>query len=157
MNDLWHMQSAFKEAEKAFDMDEVPVGAIIVDDSDKVLASAHNLKEKNKNPCHHAEVLAIGEATRQLKKWRLESCTLFVTMEPCIMCLGAICESRMARIVFGAYDSKRGALSNGLHPLKSDLFNHRPDLLGGLMHYECSHLLSTFFRGKRAFHKSKKI
>ena len=151
MNDAWNMSLAIDQAQKAYRLDEVPVGALVVDESEKVLARAHNLKEKNRNPCHHAEVLALSEASKSLGDWRLEGCILYTTLEPCVMCMGALVHARVARLVFGAYDEKGGALTLGFGIHKNDRLNHNVAVVGGFMHYECSRLLSEFFRAKRKF------
>lgn len=147
---LWNMKLAMEEAEKAYHLDEVPVGALVVDRRGQPLARAHNLKEKNNNPCHHAEILAITESAKKLKQWRLSECTLYVSLEPCIMCLGAMVSARIDRLFFAAYDEKSGALSLGLSIHAHPRLNHEIRVVGGLMHYESSQLLSGFFKTKRA-------
>jgi tRNA(adenine34) deaminase len=146
---MWHMQSALIEAEKAYHNNEVPVGAIILDDAKKIVAEAHNDKEKSKNPCGHAEILAIQQACKKLNDWRLNDHTLYVTLEPCPMCMGAIIQSRIKKVVFGAYDLKGGALSVGLNIHQNSALNHEVEIIGGIRHFECSKLLSDFFRLKR--------
>lgn len=145
----WHMQTALIQAEKAYSLDEVPVGAVLVDDTGKVIAEAYNLKEKNHDPCGHAEILCLRQASENLKSWRLENCTLYVTLEPCPMCLGAMVHARIKRLVFGAYDAKGGAISLGYRLFQDDRLNHRFEVIGGVEHYPCSQLLSQFFREKR--------
>lgn len=145
----YFMNLALAEAEKAYKLNEVPVGAVIIDDTGKLIGKGHNNKEVNNDPCGHAEILAIKEATSSLEDWRLNKATLFVTLEPCLMCMGALSQARIGRLVFGAYDKKGGALS-----LKYDIsfdgrLNHRFSVVGGVRHYECSRLLSQFFREKR--------
>ena len=143
------MTMALEEAEKAYHIDEVPIGAVIVDASGKVLAKFHNLKEKTNNPCGHAEILTIQAACEEIEDWRLDGCTLFVTLEPCLMCMGAILQCRIKRLVFGAYDPKGGALSLGYTPFRDNRLNHQFEVVGGIKHYECSRTLSEFFRQKR--------
>ena len=149
---LWNMRLAMEEAEKAFDLGEVPVGAIITDRQDRILARTHNLKEKNKNPCHHAEILAIGEASQKIGDWRLNGCILYTTLGPCIMCMGAIVASRIESLFFGAYDEKGGALSLGFNIHKNPKLNHKVAVVGGLLHYECSRQVSSFFKLRRKFY-----
>lgn len=149
-NDQWHMQTALIQAQKAYSLDEVPVGAVLVDESGKVIAEAYNLKEKNCDPCGHAEIICIRQAAEKLKAWRLENCTLYVTLEPCPMCLGAMVHARIKRLVFGAYDAKGGAISLGYRLFQDERLNHRFEVMGGVEHYPCSQLLSQYFREKRA-------
>lgn len=148
-NDIWFMNLALAQAEHAYKLDEVPVGAIVVDSAGKVIASKHNEKEKNHNPLGHCECLAIGEACKQIKNWRLTDCTLYVTLEPCLMCMGAISQARLKRVVFGAYDKKGGALSLGQTVNKDKRLNHQFEIMGGVEHYKCSQILSRFFKEKR--------
>ncbi len=155
-DDLWHMDSAIREAERAYSIDEVPIGAVIVDPHGQVLAETHNLKERTNNPLGHAELLAIREACEQLKNWRLEECTLYVTLEPCPMCLAAMVQSRIGRLVFGAYDPKGGAISLGYDLYKDERLNHSFEVIGGVKHHPCSKLLSTFFKSKRTTYKKFK-
>ena len=146
-DDLWNMRLALEQAEAARREGEVPVGAVVVDGDGRLLAAARNAKERRGDPCAHAEMLAISGAARRLGDWRLSSCVLYATLEPCPMCLGAAVEARVARVVFGAYDEKGGAL--GRAPGAGAA---RPSLTGGLLHYECSRMLSGFFRERRAGH-----
>lgn len=143
------MRIALEEAEKAHWANEVPVGAVIMSASGEILARTHNLKEETHNPCGHAEILAIQEAAKNLRTWRLEGCTLFVTLEPCPMCLAALVQARINQVVFGAYDPKGGALSLGYALHRDKRLNHRFGMVGGILHYECSRLLSIFFRERR--------
>jgi tRNA(adenine34) deaminase len=145
----WAMGLALDEAHRAFSQDEVPIGAIILGPDGKVLARAHNEKEKDKDPTAHAEIVAIRRATKEVGDWRLCECTLVVTLEPCFMCMGAIAQARVKNLVFGAYDPKGGALSLGQKLYKDKGINHNFSVMGGVMHYECSQLLSQFFRLKR--------
>lgn len=146
---LWCMRLALDEAQAAYRLGEVPVGAVVVDAKGEVIAKAHNLKEATHNPCGHAELLAIQAAAQKIQGWRLEECTLYVTLEPCPMCLAALGQARVKQVVFGAYDAKGGALSLG-YPLHRDQrLNHRFSMMGGVLHYECSKLLSQFFKERR--------
>jgi len=149
---LWNMSLALDLAEKAYKQGEVPVGAIIVDGMGKKIAEAHNLKEQNHDPCGHAELIAIREAAKKQKAWRLTDCTVYVTLEPCPMCLSAMVQARVKSCVFGAYDHKGGALTLGYHNYKDSRLNHRFDVMGGVKHFECSKILSDFFRERRSGH-----
>lgn len=153
--DLWAMKQAIAMAEIAYREDEVPVGAVIIGPQGEILAQSSNQKENYHNPTGHAEMLAIQEAAKKLKSWRLTGCSIYVTLEPCTMCLSAIQQSRIATLYFGAYDKKGGAISLG-HNLHNDLrLNHQFSVIGGIYHFECSKLLSDFFKQKRRAHKNK--
>lgn len=147
MDDLYYMSEALAEARTAFEKDEVPVGAVIVRDGE-IIARAHNLRETGKNALMHAETMAIDAACKALGGWRLPRCTLYVTLEPCPMCAGAIVNSRIDRVVFGAYDRRAGAFGSildlNLYPL-----NHKPEIVGGVMEEECRTMLQDFFKRKR--------
>jgi tRNA(adenine34) deaminase len=145
---LWLMDEALIEAEKAYRLDEVPIGAVIVDSRGMILSRSHNIKEKNHNPCGHAEILAITEAAKKLNNWRLLDCSLYVTLEPCPMCLSAMIQARIGTLYFGAYDPKGGSLSLNYNFYKDQKLNHAFPVIGGLRHFECSKLLSSFFREK---------
>lgn len=137
------MHQALQEAEDAASIGEVPVGAVIVKD-DRVLSAAHNLRETSKNAIAHAEVLAIAHACKNLGSWRLSGCTLYVTLEPCPMCAGAIINARIDQVVFGAYDKKAGCCGT-LVNLFEESFNHKPIYTGGILEQECAALLRNFF------------
>jgi len=154
MNLDWYLKIALEEAELAYKKKEVPIGAIIVDSNGKIISQAHNNKEENFDPCGHAEIIAIKKASEKLKNWRLTGCHLFVTLEPCPMCLAAIKEARLKSLIFGAYDSKGGALSLGYNFHTDSRFNHQFKITGGIMHYESSRILSRFFKSMRSTHKS---
>ncbi|NOT79372.1 MAG: nucleoside deaminase [Bacteriovoracaceae bacterium] len=143
------MDEALIEAFKAYREDEVPIGAVIVGPERTILSRAHNQKEKANNPCGHAEILAITEAAKKINNWRLIDCSIYVTLEPCPMCLSALVQSRIGNLFFGAYDAKGGALSLNYNFYKDRKLNHTFPVLGGLRHFECSKILSTFFREKR--------
>ncbi len=143
------MDEALIEAEKAYRIDEVPIGAVIVDSNGAILSRSHNLKEKVFNPCGHAEILAIVEAAKKIKNWRLKECSIYVTLEPCPMCLNAMVQARIEKLYFGAYDSKGGSLSLNYNFYKDQKLNHSFSVVGGVRHFECSKLLSQFFREKR--------
>jgi tRNA(adenine34) deaminase len=146
----WFMGLALEQAELAYKLGEVPVGAVIVSSKGDVLSKSHNLKESTHNPTGHAEILSIIEATKELENWRLQDCTLYVTLEPCPMCLATMIQARIGKCVFGTYDSKGGALSLGYSMYKDSRLNHRFDIVGGLRHYDCSRLLSQFFKERRS-------
>lgn len=152
-NHQWFMRLAIEEAEKAFSLGEVPVGAIIVDDENKIISKSHNFKEQSHDPCGHAEILAIREASKNLSSWRLNNCTIYVTLEPCVMCMGAIISSRLNKVIFGAYDLKGGAISLGFNLHHNSKLNHRSKILGGVEHYDCSSLLSQFFKQRRSLYQ----
>jgi tRNA(adenine34) deaminase len=147
--DIWNMQIAYEEAIKAFHEKEVPVGACLVDENGDVIAQSCNNREREKNSVGHAEILCIQEACQKLDSWRLTNTTLYVTLEPCIMCMGAIYQSRISRVVFGAYDPKGGALSLNYNFHRDKRLNHNFSVTGGVLHYQCSQILSKFFREMR--------
>ena len=142
------MLLALKEAEKSAIFDEVPVGAIIVKDS-KVIARGHNLREKTNDPTAHAEIVAIRKACKKLNSWRLEDCTMYVTIEPCSMCAGTLLWTRIKRIVYGAKDPKGGALVSSFALFDSKSINHHPEITGGVLEDKCSIIMSSFFKTKR--------
>lgn len=141
------MAAALQMAKKAAKKDEVPVGAVIVYNG-KVIAKAYNLRETKRSPLAHAEIIAIEKAARRLGGWRLSGCTLYVTLEPCPMCAGAIVNSRIDEVVFGAYDPKAGACGS-LYNLAEGRLNHTPGVIGGVMETECSSILKQYFKAKR--------
>lgn len=153
---LWLMNEALVEADRAYREDEVPIGAVVVDAQGVILSRAHNIKEKNYNPCGHAEILAITEAAKKISNWRLLGCRIYVTLEPCPMCLSAMVQARIGGLCFGAYDPKGGALSLNYNFYDDKKLNHSFSVVGGLMHFECSQMLSNFFREKRG-HYSKNV
>jgi tRNA(adenine34) deaminase len=146
------MHRALAEARAALAADEVPIGAVIVH-KDRVIAAAHNQRETLQDPTAHAEMIAITQAASALSSWRLEDCTLYVTLEPCPMCAGAIVQARIPEVVYGAADPKAGAVES-LYQMLSDLrLNHRAELVPGVLAAECSKLLSDFFQQKRQMGK----
>jgi tRNA(adenine34) deaminase len=142
------MTLALAQAQAAAAEDEVPIGAIIVRDG-HVLAAAHNQREQLRDPTAHAEMIAITQAATALDSWRLEDCTLYVTLEPCPMCAGAIVQSRVKRVVYGADDPKAGAVKSLYHLLEDSRLNHRAEVTAGVMAEECGQVLSQFFQQKR--------
>ena len=142
------MLMAIKEAEKSASLDEVPVGAIIVKDN-VVIARGHNLREKSNDPTSHAEINAIRKACKKLGSWRLEDCTIYVTIEPCSMCAGTLLWTRIKRIVYGAPDLKGGALASSFNLFEVKNINHHPEITGGILQEECGKMMSSFFKEKR--------
>ena len=146
--DIIFMKQALEEAQKAMKKDEVPVGAVVVY-KDKVIAKAYNLRETLQDATAHAELLAISQACKEMGTWRLIDCTLYVTLEPCPMCAGAIILSRLDRVVYGAKDPKTGACGSLLNLPADERFNHKPEITAGVLADECSALLKNFFHAKR--------
>ena len=142
------MKIALKEANKSFQLDEVPVGVVIVKD-DKIIARGHNLRETKQDPTGHAEIIAIKKASKKLKSWRLIDCTIYVTLEPCSMCAGAIMWSRIKRVVYGAKDIKGGAIGSSFNLFEQKGINHKPEVTSGVLETEASRLLKDFFKTKR--------
>jgi len=142
------MSIALKEAEIAYEQNEVPVGAVVVK-NEVVIAKAHNQVELLQDPTAHAEIIAIGAAANHIGAWRLQGCTLYVTLEPCPMCAGAILLSRLDRIVFGAYDPKMGACSTLYNVVQDERLNHRVEVIAGIMDDDAKLLLREFFEKKR--------
>ena len=146
--DAHFMNKALNEAEKAFQKNEVPVGAVLVIDN-KIIARSYNKKEASFDPTAHAEILALKAGARKIGNWRLSDATLYVTKEPCIMCAGAMVNARLFRLVYGCRDSKGGA-AESLYKLLSDKrLNHRVKIVSGVMDKECAELLKRFFRVRR--------
>ena len=153
--DRHYMRFAIDEAKKAEAIGEVPIGAVIVY-KDKVIAAAHNLRETTQNAVTHAELMAIQEACDKVGSWRLEDMTLYVTLEPCPMCSGAILQSRIPRVVYGARDPKAGAVDSLYRLLNDNRLNHECTVTEGVLADECGMLLTTFFRRLREQRKMKK-
>ncbi|MDN3020266.1 tRNA adenosine(34) deaminase TadA [Paenibacillus sp. BSR1-1] len=153
--DEFYMMEAMKEAKKAEELDEVPIGAVIVLDG-KIIARAHNLRESEQKSIAHAELLAIDQACKELGTWRLEDTTLYVTLEPCPMCSGAIILSRVKRVVYGAADPKGGCAGTLMNLLEDERFNHQSEVAKGVLEAECGQLLSNFFRKIRERKKQEK-
>ena len=149
------MKEALKEAKKAYDKLEVPVGAIVVKDG-KIIARAHNLKETKKDTTKHAEILAIQKASRKLESWRLLDCEMYVTLEPCSMCAGAIINARIKKLYIGALDEKTGAAGSVFNLFEDYKFNHNVEIEQGIMQDECEKILKDFFKKLREFKKNKK-
>lgn len=149
------MQEAISEALKAGQIGEVPIGAVIVVD-DQIVSRAHNLRESEQRSIAHAELLAIDEACKTIGSWRLEDAVLYVTLEPCPMCAGAIVLSRVKKVVFGAYDPKGGCAGTLINLLDDERFNHQSEVVGGVLENQCGELLSQFFRDLRQRKKQAK-
>lgn len=147
-DDAWFMRLALREAERALAHEDVPIGAVVVR-AGEVLAAAHNERELRADPTAHAEILALREASRVVGSWRLLDCSLYVTLEPCTMCAGAIVLARVSRVVFGATDPKAGAAGSVLDVLSEPRLNHRPEVVSGLLAPACGQLLSRFFASRR--------
>lgn len=144
----YFMKEALKEAEKAYKKLEVPVGAIIVKDG-KIIAKAYNQKESKTDTTKHAEILAIQKASKKLKSWRLIDCEMYVTLEPCTMCAGAIIHSRIKKVYIGAMDEKTGAVGSVLNLFEDYKFNHKPEVEKGILKEDCESLLKQFFKELR--------
>ncbi len=146
--DEYFMRLALREAERALEHEDVPVGCVIVLDGE-VIAAARNERELREDPTAHAEILALREAAKHVSGWRLDNCVLYVTLEPCAMCAGAIVLSRAPRVVFGALDPKTGAAGSVFDVLNEPKLNHRPDVAAGLLAEDSADLLRAFFASRR--------
>ena len=151
-----YMRQAIKQAMKAYKKDEVPIGCVIVKD-DKIIARGYNLRQSKQQSYAHAEMIAIQKACKKLNSWRLEDCELYVTLEPCPMCAGAILQSRIKRVVYGAKDPKGGCIDSCMQMYETKGFNHYPEVLSGVLNDECASLLTNFFKEKRAKKKQLKM
>ena len=149
------MKEALKEAKKAYKKEEVPVGAIIVKEG-KIIAKAHNIKETKKNAVGHAEILAIQKACKKLNAWRLLDCEMYVTLEPCSMCAGALINSRIKKLYIGTEDPKTGACGSVLNLLEDYHFNHKIEIQKYILKEECENLLKQFFKFLREKNKVEK-
>ncbi len=147
-----YMRLALAEAQAALEEDEVPVGAVIVQ-GERVIAAAHNQREQLGDPTAHAEMIAITQAAEALEDWRLEGCTLYVTLEPCIMCCGAILQARIPLVVYGATDPKAGAVQSLFHLLSDNRLNHRSQIVPGILAGPCGEILTRFFQDQRRLGK----
>lgn len=143
-----YMKEALKQAKKAAAMGEAPIGAVIVQ-NDRVISRGYNKREIKKNALMHAEIIAVDRACKRLGGWRLPGCDMYVTLEPCPMCAGAIINSRIENLYFGAYDPKSGCCGSSTDLFKPGLFNHTVNVSGGFMKEECGEIISSFFRGLR--------
>ena len=146
-----YMKEALKEAQKSYNKEEIPVGAVIVKDG-KIIGRGHNLKETKNDTTNHAEIIAIRKASKKLKSWRLTGCTMYVTLEPCTMCAGALIQARLDKVVIGTMDEKTGACGSVLNVVEDYKFNHRVEIEKGVMEKECKSIIQEFFkklRGKK--------
>lgn len=149
-----YMKEALRQARKAYVMEEVPIGCVIVYEG-KIIARGYNRRNSDKNPLSHAEMIAIKKASKKIGDWRLEGCTMYVTLEPCQMCAGAIVQSRMSRVVIGSMNPKAGCAGSVINLLEMQEFNHQVVVTRGFMEEECSQILKEFFKELR--HKKKYI
>ena len=151
----YFMNQALKEAKKGNDKLEIPVGAVIVKDG-KIIARAHNIKEEKVDTTKHAEIIAIQKASKKLHSWRLNDCEMYVTLEPCPMCAGAIIQARLKKLYVGTMDEKTGACGSVLNLLEDYKFNHKVELETGLLKTECETILKDFFKTLRKIKKENK-
>jgi len=154
--DHYFMQAALAEAGIAEDLGEVPVGAVLVFNG-KIIGRGHNLRESSNDPTSHAEMIAIRQAAAALNSWRLLECTLYVTLEPCVMCMGAIILARIPRLVYGCRDPRVGAVGSIYNLAEDDRFNHKVEVTEGVLQQECSQQLKAFFRTLRDQKKEQKL
>ena len=150
-----YMKAAIRQAKKAYALDEVPIGCVIVQD-DKIIARGYNRRNTEGNTLAHAELTAIRKASKKTGDWRLEDCTMYVTLEPCQMCAGAIVQSRIPRVVVGCMNPKAGCTGSILNLLDIQAFNHQADLTTGVLEEECSQMMKSFFKELREARKKKK-
>lgn len=144
-----YMKQALIEARKAYEKEEIPVGAIIVRDN-KIIARAHNIKEEKNDTTKHAEIIAIQKASKKIDSWRLNDCEMYVTLEPCAMCAGALIQSRIKKVYIGTMDLKTGACGSVLNLLEDYTFNHKVEIEKGIMQQECEKILKDFFKMLRS-------
>ena len=149
------MREALKEAQKAYDQAEVPIGAVVVLNGE-IIGRGHNLREKEQDATLHAEIKAIRQANQHLGSWRLEDCEIFVTLEPCPMCSGAMILARMKKVIFGAFDPKAGTAGTFMNLLQDSRFNHQVEVEQGVLEEECQEILRSFFKGLRERNKKRK-
>ena len=152
--DEQYMKEAIRQAKKAYALREVPIGCVIVYEG-KILARGYNRRNTDKNTLAHAELIAIKRASKKLGDWRLEGCTIYITLEPCQMCAGAIIQARVSKVVIGSMNPKAGCAGSVLNLLQMSALNHQAELKKGVLEDECSHMLSEFFRELRIFKKNE--
>lgn len=150
-----YMKEALKEAQKSYNKEEIPVGAVIVKNG-KIIGRGHNLKETKNDTTNHAEIIAIKKASKKLKSWRLTGCTMYVTLEPCTMCAGALIQARLDKVVIGTMDEKTGACGSVLNVVEDYKFNHRVEIEKGVMEKECKSIIQEFFKKLRGKRKNRK-
>ena len=148
IQDEKYMKAAIREARKAYKLDEVPIGCVIVQQG-KIIARGYNRRNTDKNTLAHAEMSAIKKASKKTGDWRLEDCTMYVTLEPCQMCAGAIVQSRLGKVVIGSMNPKAGCAGSVINLLQMKQFNHQVDMITGVLEDECSSMLSEFFKELR--------
>jgi len=153
--EIKYMKAALKEAQKAYELGEVPIGCVIVFE-DKIIGRGYNRRNTDKNTLSHAEITAINKASKRMGDWRLEGCTMYVTLEPCQMCSGAIVQSRMDKVVIGTMNPKAGCAGSILNILNMEEFNHQVEIQKGVMEDECTDLLKRFFKELRIRNKAEK-
>ena len=151
-----YMKEAIRQAKKAYALGEVPIGCVIVY-QDKIIGRGYNRRNTDKNTLAHAEITAINKASKKLKDWRLEECTLYVTLEPCQMCAGAIVQARVTRVVMGCMNPKAGCGGSILNILEMSAFNHQVQVERGILAQECTDLLTTFFKELRVRNRMEKL
>ena len=151
-----YMKAALREAKKAYKLDEVPIGCVIVQ-NDKIIARGYNRRNTDKNTLAHAEMSAIKKASKKTGDWRLEDCTMYVTLEPCQMCAGAIVQSRLGKVVIGSMNPKAGCAGSVINLLQMKQFNHQVEMITGVLEEECSTMLSRFFQELREKKKQAKL
>mgnify|MGYP000659764513 CR=1 FL=1 len=144
----FYMEEALKEAKKAYELQEVPIGAVVVY-QDKIIGRGYNRRETDNDPTAHAEMIAIKNAAKTLDDWRLEECSLYVTVEPCLMCAGAILKARIKKLIFGTESKKDGAFGSLINILQDDRFNHQVEVVSGIEAVKASNLLKDFFKELR--------
>ncbi|HAU87120.1 MAG TPA: tRNA-specific adenosine deaminase, partial [Lachnospiraceae bacterium] len=155
MEDEKYMKEAIKQAKRAFKQDEVPIGCVIVQDG-KIIARAYNKRNMKRNPLAHAEIMAINKAAKVTGDWRLEDCVMYITLEPCQMCAGAIVQARIPKVVIGSMNPKAGCAGSILNLLQVQAFNHQVELVKGVMEKECTDMLQDFFKQLRDKKKEEK-
>ena len=155
MEDEIFMKEAIKQAKRAYKQDEVPIGCVIVQDG-KVIARAYNKRNTKRNPLAHAEIMAINKAAKVTGDWRLEDCVMYITLEPCQMCAGAIVQARIPKVVIGSMNPKAGCAGSILNLLQVQAFNHQVELVKGVMEEECTSMLQEFFKELRDRKKEEK-
>lgn len=151
-----YMKEAIKQAKKAYKIGEVPIGCVVVY-QDNIIGRGYNRRNTDKNTLAHAEITAINRASKKMGDWRLEECTLYVTLEPCQMCSGAVVQARISKVVMGSMNPKAGCAGSVLNLLQMQEFNHRVEIEKGILEEECSQLLSTFFKELRAKNRKAKV
>ncbi|MBQ2900807.1 MAG: tRNA adenosine(34) deaminase TadA [Agathobacter sp.] len=151
-----YMKAALREAKKAYKLEEVPIGCVIVQ-NDKIIARGYNRRNTDKNTLAHAEMAAIKKASKKTGDWRLEDCTMYVTLEPCQMCAGAIVQSRLGKVVIGSMNPKAGCAGSVINLLQMKQFNHQVEMVTGVLEEECSTMLSGFFQELREKKKQAKL